>query len=138
MRVVVDTNVVVSALLRDRNPERAVLHLVATESCEWVGSEEILSEYLEVLRRPRFELPASLLALWEARFRHAMILWPVMIPAEFPRDPKDAKFIGCALAWEADYVLTGDRDFESAKVFPGVVFIGVHEFVAKFCAPRNH
>jgi putative PIN family toxin of toxin-antitoxin system len=59
MRVVVDTNVVVSAILRDRNPEKAILHLVANPECEWVASEEILAEYREVLRRPRFGLSAA-------------------------------------------------------------------------------
>lgn len=56
MRVVVDTNVVVSAILRDRNPEKAILHLVENPDCEWLASEDILAEYREVMRRPRFGL----------------------------------------------------------------------------------
>ena len=72
MRVVVDTNVVVSAILRDRNPEKAILHLVANPKCEWVASEEILAEYREVLRRPRFGLSADLLARWDDRFSSSL------------------------------------------------------------------
>lgn len=137
MRVVVDTNVVVSALLRDRNPERAILHLVGNPDCEWVVSEEILAEYREVLRRPKFALPASLLEQWEARFRNALVLWPTVAPPDFPRDPKDAKFIACVLASGADYLLTGDRDFEEAEGFPGVRIIGVSGFIREFCPPPN-
>lgn len=137
MRVVVDTNVVVSAILRDRNPERAVLHLVGNPDCEWVASEEILAEYREVLRRPKFALPTDLLEQWELRFRTALVLWPVTAPVGFPRDPKDAKFIACALASSADYLLTGDRDFEEVLAFPGVNLIGVSQFVARFCAPTT-
>ena len=34
---------------------------------------------------------------------------------DFPRDRKDAKFLACALATDADFLLTGDKDFEEAK-----------------------
>lgn len=133
MRVVVDTNVVVSAILRDRSPERAIMHLVESTDWEWVASADILAEYRAVLRRPKFGLPAALLEQWDERFRKAIALWPVVLPPEFPRDPKDAKFIACALASEADYLLTGDRDFESATDFPGVRTVGVSLFVSQFC-----
>jgi putative PIN family toxin of toxin-antitoxin system len=133
MRVVVDTNVVVSAILRDRNPERAIVHLVESADWEWVASSDILAEYRAVLRRPKFALPATMLEEWDERFRKAIVLWPVTLPPEFQRDPKDAKFIACVLASEADYLLTGDRDFESATGFPGVQTVGVSQFVSQFC-----
>jgi putative PIN family toxin of toxin-antitoxin system len=133
MRVVVDTNVVVSAILRDRNPEKAILHLVANPKCEWVASEEILAENREVLRRPRFGLSADLLARWDDRFSSAIAIWPVTVPVDFPRDQKDAKFLACALAAEADYLLTGDRDFEEAAGIGKVQMISVGRFVAEFC-----
>ena len=133
MRVVVDTNVVVSAILRDRNPEKAIFHLVENPECEWVASEEILAEYREVLRRPRFGLSPDILARWDERFRCAIAVWPVTTPADFPRDQKDAKFLACALASEADFLLTGDRDFEDAKDFQNVKSISVGSFVARFC-----
>ncbi|MEN9575885.1 MAG: hypothetical protein RL514_3740 [Verrucomicrobiota bacterium] len=133
MRVVVDTNVVVSAILRDRNPERAIMHLVESIDWEWVASADILAEYRAVLRRPKFALPAAVLEQWDQRFSMAIALWPVTLPPEFLRDPKDAKFIACVLASEADYLLTGDRDFEAATDFPGVRTIGVSQFVSQFC-----
>ena len=132
MRVVVDTNVVVSAILRDRNPEKAILHLVENPECEWVASEEILAEYREVMRRPRFGLAPEILARWDARFRSAIAVWPVTVPVNFPRDQKDAKFLACALASQADFLLTGDRDFKDAKDFQNVKTISVGRFVAEF------
>jgi putative PIN family toxin of toxin-antitoxin system len=133
MKVVVDTNVVVSAILRDRNPEKAILYLVANPECEWVASGEIVAEYREVLRRPRFGLAPEILTQWDERFRTALALWPVNEPLDFPRDQKDAKFLACALAAQADFLLTGDRDFEDAKGFAGVKIISVSRFVAQFC-----
>ena len=45
MRVLVDTNVVISAILRDRVPEKVILFLIGNEAVEWVVSAEILAEY---------------------------------------------------------------------------------------------
>ena len=64
MKVVIDTNVLVSAALRDRGPERVVLFVAEHPEFEWVVSVEILREYMEVLARPRFALPRDLLRRW--------------------------------------------------------------------------
>ena len=45
MRVVVDTNVLVSAILKDRNPEQVVLYIASQPDFEWIVSPEILTEY---------------------------------------------------------------------------------------------
>jgi predicted nucleic acid-binding protein len=45
MRVVVDTNVVVSAILRDRLPEQILLFIINRPDFEWIASPEILTEY---------------------------------------------------------------------------------------------
>lgn len=45
MRVVVDTNVLVSAALRDRDPETVVLWIVRTAGVEWIATPAILDEY---------------------------------------------------------------------------------------------
>jgi predicted nucleic acid-binding protein len=47
MRVIVDTNVVVSAILRDRLPEKILLFIIARPDFEWVASGEILAEWHE-------------------------------------------------------------------------------------------
>lgn len=83
MRVVVDTNVVVSAILRDRLPEKVWLFIIGQPDFEWVAAGEILTEYREVLRRPKFALPAATLAAWDERFRSAIAEWPVEIPGFF-------------------------------------------------------
>jgi len=51
MRVVVDTNVVVSAILRDRLPEKVLLFIIRQPDFEWVASPEILTE------KPQFRSP---------------------------------------------------------------------------------
>jgi putative PIN family toxin of toxin-antitoxin system len=133
MRVIVDTNVVVSAILRDRLPEKVLLFIIAEPDFEWVASGEILAEYREVLRRPKFALPESVLKKWEERFRFAIAEWPVKIPAAFPRDIKDAKFLACALATEADFLITGDRDFSEARKLGSTKIVSVSQFDKLLC-----
>ena len=128
MRVVVDTNVVVSAILRDRLPETVLLFIISQPDFEWVASPEILTEYREVLRRPKFALPDSLLSEWDKRFRSAVAEWPVEISVPFPRDVKDAKFLACALAADADFLITGDLDFSEARKLGNTKIISVSQF----------
>jgi predicted nucleic acid-binding protein len=47
---------------------------------------------------------------------------------DFPRDTKDAKFLACALAAEADFLVTGDRDFTEAQKLIKTTIISVYSF----------
>ena len=128
MRVVVDTNVVVSAILRDRLPEKVLLFIIGQADFEWVASSEILTEYREVLRRPKFSVPDSVLRQWEERFHAAIAEWPVAITVSFPRDVKDAKFLAGALASDADFLITGDHDFTEARRLGHTKILSVSQF----------
>jgi putative PIN family toxin of toxin-antitoxin system len=128
MRVVIDTNVVVSAILRDRLPETVLLFILARPDFEWVASPEILVEYREVLRRPKFALPDSILKQWDERFRAAIAEWPIETSVPFPRDAKDAKFLACALAADADFLITGDRDFAESRKLGKTKILSVSQF----------
>jgi predicted nucleic acid-binding protein len=82
MRVVIDTNVVVSAALKDRKPETVILF---------------------VANHPEF-------------------------------DQKDAKFLTCAMAAQAHYLVTGDRDFEEAYKIGITTVLSVslfHQFICE-------
>ena len=56
MRVLVDTNVLISAAFRDRLPEEVILFLSARPDFVWISTEEIMKEYRDVLRRKKFKL----------------------------------------------------------------------------------
>lgn len=137
MRVVVDTNVVVSAILRDRVPEKVLLFIIARPDFQWVASLEILTEYREVLRRPKFGLPDSVLSQWDERFDSAIAEWPVEMPVSFLRDVKDAKFLACALAADVDFLITGDRDFTEARKLGRTKIVSVSQFNELVCRPLD-
>lgn len=110
MNVLVDTNIVVSALIRDGLPRRVVEEIVGHDDWFWIVTSDIEKEYREVLARPKFKIPSDIQQSFSNLIEIVTIrVQPVRSPA-FPRDPKDEIFIGAALASEADYLITGDKD----------------------------
>lgn len=112
IRVVIDTNVLISAALRDRDPEKLILSIAAREGIEWLVSSDIRREFDEVIARPKFSFPDALLIRWTELIRSSTTL--VDLDVELPHlcDRKDAKFLSCAVAGAADLLMTGDRDFD--------------------------
>lgn len=112
MIVLVDTNVLLSAIWRDKNPQQVILYLIDHPEITWAAPPEILAEYHNVLARKKFALPAALLNYWYTVLDRAITIIEAAATEEFPRDPKDAKFLDCARAVNADWIITGDRDFD--------------------------
>src|SRR5947209_6307896 len=133
MNVLIDTNVLLSAALRDKRPERVVLHVASHEEFRWLVTPEILAEYTEVLRRPKFGLDAETLQRWAEllAMRTVNVGSPLSVP-EFPRDPKDAPFLAAALATHADFLITGDNDLLQAKDVVATRIVTVAEFGTEF------
>jgi len=109
VRVVLDTNVVVSAHLNPDGYERSVLDLVLFGKLRIFVSEAILREYENVLRRPKFRMKpldvSRSLRLLRAAAR-------VVVPygrLNAASDPGDNRFLECAEAAKADYLVTGNK-----------------------------
>jgi uncharacterized protein len=132
MKVVIDTSVVVSAAIRDRDPEQVVKWVAERPDVEWCVSKPILDEYFAVLSRKKFGLPADLLGRWREIFESLTTTVVVAADIVFPRDQKDAKFIECALAANADYLITGDKDFAEARRILETTIISVQLFKRLF------
>jgi putative PIN family toxin of toxin-antitoxin system len=128
MKVVIDTNVIVSAALKDREPETAILFVVEHPDFEWIVSASIPDEYQEVLGREKFGLPEDLLRRWDEMFDALTTIVEVDSRLDFPRDRKDAKFLECALAVDAEYLITGDKDFSEAQKLVNTTIISVSLF----------
>jgi putative PIN family toxin of toxin-antitoxin system len=128
VKVVIDTNVLVSAILKDKIPEDVLLFIVDAPEFEWVASEDILTEYKEVLSRKKFRLAKELVKEWLDLFDDSILIVPVSLEIEFPRDRKDAKFIACALTADADWLITGDKDFSEAQKMMNTTILSVSMF----------
>lgn len=133
MRILIDTNVLLSAALRDRLPERVVLYIASRDDWRWLVTPKIMEEYTQVLRRPKFALPPEALAHWDALLHMRTInVSDVPVSVDFPRDPKDVPFLAAALAAEASYLITGDRALLSLKTTGNTQIVTVGSFAARF------
>jgi uncharacterized protein len=119
--------------LRDRDPEIAILFIAARTDCEWVVSSDILTEYKEVLNRPKFKLPEELKRKWFSVLDTLTTLIDVEVEINFPRDQKDAKFLACALTANAEFFITGDRDFSEAQQLVSTIILPVSLFKRLVC-----
>jgi putative PIN family toxin of toxin-antitoxin system len=133
MNVLIDTNVVLSAALRDKLPERAVLFVATATDWRWLVTPEILTEYVDVLRRPKFGLDQQTVERWSELLgmRTVNIGNPPNSP-DFPRDPRDAPFLAAALATSADFLVTGDKDLLSARDTVVTRIVTIAEFCTEF------
>ncbi|MGH9685516.1 MAG: putative toxin-antitoxin system toxin component, PIN family [Candidatus Acidiferrales bacterium] len=108
LRLVVDTNIVVSAALKPEGLQRTVLLLALTKPARLYVSAPIVAEYRAVLSRPEFQirkgLQQQLLQLVE---KNARSVAPVR-HLEVTRDPDDNIFVECADVAGADYLITGN------------------------------
>ncbi len=117
IRAVIDTNVLVSGLLSPRGNEALILLAVHQGLVHPCFSEEILEEYAAVLARPKFAfLPDEIDAVLAIFRRQGELFHPTASLAASV-DPGDTKFLQCAEAAQADYILTGNKRHFSESVY---------------------
>lgn len=130
MITVIDTNVIVSALLRAGSIPEAVLSLALNRIVQLCVSEVVLAEYQEVLGRPKLSIDPRKVANALSRFREVSIL---VTPSESLRacsDPDDNIFLECVEAGKAEYLVTGNRAHFPA-VWAKTQIVTPREFIEK-------
>ncbi len=125
MRAVVDTNVFVARLLSPTGAPAQVSDLWEAGAFELVVSEPILTEYARVLAYPhlaaRLRLDAAAIAELIAALRQFAILVEPTEPLTVIRDdPHDDKFLECAVAGGAEYVVSGDKHMLQLGEYCGI------------------
>jgi len=127
-RVVIDTNVFVSMVLggqvgKINDGWRARKFLL-------IVSDNIVSEYLDVLQRPKFHLSSHTIATIVSRiYRRAEFAMPAEHVFAIQADPSDDKFLEAAIAGKADYIVSGDRHLLDIKQFQSTPIITAHDFI---------
>ena len=131
LRAVIDTNCLLASLNRN-SPYHRLYLLFANEAFDWILSNEILTEYEEVLTREYTASTAKrvieiLLTAPNTAQKEAYYKWQLI-----EADPDDNKFADVAIAANADYLVTNDRHFEVLKQleFPRVPVVSLQEFLS--------
>ena len=127
-RVVLDTNIFVSMALGGH---------VGKINDEWragkfilVVSEDIVSEYLEVLQRPKLRLKSRTIAAIVNRiYRKAEFVAPEEKIFVVLADTTDNKFIEAAITGSTDYIVSGDKHLLDLKEYQSIPIITAREFL---------
>ena len=128
MRIVIDTNVVISGTFFGGNP-RKVLEAVVEGKIAAFATPDIVDEYQgivdEMIARKQGKLRRDVLAPFEA----ALHLVQPECTVSICRDPDDNKFLECAVSSRALYIVSSDKDLLDLEQFDDVEIITA----AKFC-----
>jgi len=132
MRIVVDTNVIVSALVFGGVP-RQILELADTGRCELFFSEAIQTEVRRVLvEKFAWEtttLRKALQVLWSV----GEMVVPRIAVRAVPDDPDDDRILECALEADADFLVSGDRHLLQLQVYKSIAIVSPRQFM-EICA----
>lgn len=135
MKIVIDTNVIVSAALWGGIP-RTVLEIAQSEHV-LCFSIETLVELKEVFGYPKFAPYLVDLSFSISEFIDRLTEKSVVTPSLkektniIKEDPSDNKFLICAFACQADFIVSGDRHLLKLKEYQGIKIITPKEFVEK-------
>jgi putative PIN family toxin of toxin-antitoxin system len=135
VRAVIDTGVLVSALIHRQGTTGEVLRLLQDGRFTAVYSTDILVEIIDVLGRPalcdkyHIEPDDIIVIINLIRLRGDLVIPAHKVTA--CRDPKDDKFLEAALAGQADCVVSGDADLLDLTPFENIPVLRPAEFLAR-------
>ena len=130
LRLVIDTNVLISAAIKPAGLQRTVLLLAITKPARLYVSRSILQEYGEVLARPELKIRKGLRQQFLQLIKnHSYIVAPTQ-QLEVTGDPDDNIFLECADAAKADYLVTVNQKhfpkfWKKTKVITPREFVGL-------------
>jgi putative PIN family toxin of toxin-antitoxin system len=130
VKVVVDTNVLVSAFLFGGKPRKLIL-LWQRGTIRPLASKEIIDEYLRVLTYPKFKLAEKEInfLLYHEILPYFEVINVGSDPRIIKKDPEDDKFIRCALAGKAKWIIAGDRHRLALKTYQKIKILTPSDFL---------
>ncbi len=130
LEAVVDTNVLVSALIKGR-VTAAIYAALLEKKFRPVYSDDLLDELLSVLARREFGLSTDELEqLRTLILLHGRFVSPTR-RLDVCRDPADNRILECALAGRVGAIVTGDHDLLTLRVFHGVAVLTPRAFLSR-------
>jgi putative PIN family toxin of toxin-antitoxin system len=124
---VIDTNVLVSGLIWGGTPAH-VVECILSGTVDAYASEETMREYFRILEKLTGN-NASVMHQWKSLLlEYILLIDPQEVITEC-RDPKDNMFLECAVACEAKYIVSGDKDLISMNPFRNIEILKAQEFL---------
>ena len=131
MRIVVDTNVVISGVFFGGAP-RQILNAIVASELTACATTEIVDEYMEIvdemISRKQGKLNRNILS----PLIHALEIIEPSTRVTLSRDPDDDKFLGCAKDAKALYIVSGDKDLLVLERYESIEIITAREFCDRY------
>ena len=128
LKVVLDTNILISALIFP-GPAREFVFILLGENIQIIASDYIFREIEEVLKRNKFQDKKVLKSLFELIKKGVIFVKVNSYPQKIPlRDPKDHPIIQTAQKGKAKYLITGDEELLSLKTWRGIKIVKISQF----------
>lgn len=138
MKVVIDTNVLISGLISSSSPPSQIIDLWISSKFTVYVSSEIIEEYLSVILRPKFR------SLGTAKERYALVselvgvdntkvVTPDLRLNVITDDPDDNIILECAVEAGADVIISGDEHLLSLSNYEGILILNPTSFLQQFC-----
>ena len=140
MRIVVDTNVLVSSQLTPHGPASVVVGLALARVVQPLVDGRMLDEYEEVLRRPEFDFPAADVVAFLDRWKQvAVMVTAAPIPGGVKGlpDPDDAAFLEVAFSGKAEVLVTSNLKHYPERCRHGIAVVTPMTFVSAYLQPRK-
>jgi uncharacterized protein len=128
VRAVIDTNVLVSALIHDGKPRKLLLELLNRHTV--ILSRQMLAEFADVAGRDKFHVTGSQVE----RFLSIMVKMAKIVPdnalfKEVASDPDDDVVLNAAYTGKADYIVTGDKHLLTLNNFKKTKIVTVNQML---------
>ncbi len=129
-KVVLDTNIIVSAALAREGSPAKIFEMLISDKIQNFTTKEISEEIEEVLNRKEISTRVSeefcefLLAVYKQK---SILVQPTSFPKIVSEDPDDDKFVHCAIAAKADYIVSGDSHLLNIKRFENILILSPKE-----------
>ena len=127
MKIVVDTNIIISGTFFGGYPAR-VLEYILDDKCQAFVSDEIIDEYRYIAEKFVLTNQGLFGKTYLNKLLEKMILIQPTSKVEICRDPKDDKFIECAIDAKALYIVSGDQDLLVLENVDDVKIVTAKEF----------
>ena len=129
MKIVLDTNVLVSGLLTPFGPSGKIVRMVFSGELTVYIDARILSEYKEVLHRPKFKFDKDRIGiLLDFIMQYGQFVSSSPLKNQLP-DPDDEPFLEVAIAGMEKYLVTGNSKHYPSSVFQGINILSPSEFL---------
>lgn len=129
MKVVLDTNILISAAIAKGKPHMLLIKGISNEIAV-ITSRQLLKEFREVISRPKFKLSVSERDKFISTVKRTVEL--VKVKSNFKvikEDPDDNDVLNAAYDGKADYIVSGDPDLLNLKEFRGIKIVTVSKML---------